>query len=416
MTLRVQLLVAVVLVFTVACSSGPTESSATGTWVGSITTEGNITTVINESGSVWGGVATLVEEASIGVDLGDDPYMLGSVRAVAVHNSEIYILDQQIPTIRVYDLAGKHLRDVGSSGEGPGEFRRPDSLVIGPDGSLYVRDAQSGRISILSPEGGELGTMPLNQGFSTANRMVMTDDGVLHNYERTEADPETGERGRGMVPRLGADERGEPIVPPDFGFESWSLTANSTGMNLTTGVPFAPVMRWVLAPSGAVVAGVSDDYRFEIHSRDGRVMVVEKAWEPVSVDPAEADWRRKGSIETMRRVVPEWTWNGPEIPAVKPAYGQLLGDRSGCVWVIRSGPSTYEPECEVREGVSCWRSERLVDLFDVDGRYLGPVDIPADVSFTTRPFIRDDLFVATSTDALGTIMVKRYRLVLPGER
>ncbi len=164
------------------------------------------------------------------------------------------------------------------------------------------------------------------------------------------------------------------------------------------------------------MAGVSDDYRFEIHSRDGRVMVIEKAWEPVSVDPAEAEWRRKRSIESIRRSFPEWTWNGPEIPPIKPAYGQMLADPSGRVWVTRSGPSTYEPECDVREGVSCWRSERFVDLFDVDGRYLGPVDIPADVGFTPRPFIRDDLFVATNTDEAGTIMVKRYRLVLPGER
>ena len=47
-----------------------TVSGATGTdgtWVGTITTEGNVTTVINEAGSVWGGAATLVEEASIGV-------------------------------------------------------------------------------------------------------------------------------------------------------------------------------------------------------------------------------------------------------------------------------------------------------------------------------------------------------------
>jgi len=29
-----------------------------GTWVGTIATEGNITTVVNESGSVWGGTAT----------------------------------------------------------------------------------------------------------------------------------------------------------------------------------------------------------------------------------------------------------------------------------------------------------------------------------------------------------------------
>ncbi len=56
----------------VAC--GPQESSpdTNDSWVGTVTTEGNVTTVINESGSLWGGTATLVEEASIGVESGGD--------------------------------------------------------------------------------------------------------------------------------------------------------------------------------------------------------------------------------------------------------------------------------------------------------------------------------------------------------
>ena len=47
-----------------------TQEDANGAWVGTTTTEGNVTTVVNESGSVWGGTATLVEEASIGVESG----------------------------------------------------------------------------------------------------------------------------------------------------------------------------------------------------------------------------------------------------------------------------------------------------------------------------------------------------------
>jgi hypothetical protein len=62
-----------------ACSPGSDGTPTDDTWVGTITTEGNVTTVVNEAGSVWGGTATLVEEASIGVDAGADEYLLGSV-------------------------------------------------------------------------------------------------------------------------------------------------------------------------------------------------------------------------------------------------------------------------------------------------------------------------------------------------
>ena len=75
-----------------ACSARRSDSPV-GNWVGTITTEGNVTTVVNESGSVWGGTARLVEEMSIGVDIGADEYMFGHVYSVAAHDDRIYVLD-----------------------------------------------------------------------------------------------------------------------------------------------------------------------------------------------------------------------------------------------------------------------------------------------------------------------------------
>jgi hypothetical protein len=40
------------------------SSAVEDTWAGTISTQGNVTTVVNESGSVWGGVATIVEAAA----------------------------------------------------------------------------------------------------------------------------------------------------------------------------------------------------------------------------------------------------------------------------------------------------------------------------------------------------------------
>ncbi len=61
-----KILVATVLVLLLpACTSPEPEADTAAAWVGTITIEGNVTTVVNESGSVWGGTARLVEE---GVD------------------------------------------------------------------------------------------------------------------------------------------------------------------------------------------------------------------------------------------------------------------------------------------------------------------------------------------------------------
>ena len=88
-----------------ACSvSEPVVSDEA--WVGSVTVSGNLTRTINESGSLWGGPGRLVEEASIGVPEGEDPYMLGAVGAVWATDTEIYVVDSQAPAVRVYDWQG----------------------------------------------------------------------------------------------------------------------------------------------------------------------------------------------------------------------------------------------------------------------------------------------------------------------
>jgi hypothetical protein len=38
-----------------ACTTSTPVGGGDGVWVGTITTEGDLTTVVNESGSVWGG-------------------------------------------------------------------------------------------------------------------------------------------------------------------------------------------------------------------------------------------------------------------------------------------------------------------------------------------------------------------------
>ena len=50
-----------------------------------------------------------------------------------------------------------------------------------------------------------------------------------------------------------------------------------------------------------------------------------------------------------------------------------------------------------------------------EGRYLGEVSVPPNFSLEPLPFIGGTDVIARVEDEAGTIMVKRYRLVLPGE-
>ena len=191
-------------------------------------------------------------------------------------------------------------------------------------------------------------------------------------------------------------------------------------------MPFHPRPYITMSSVGAWVTGLGNEYRFEIRHFDGRVVVIERHISPVEVSAGEADWRRQRAIDSARRRDPTWSWPGPEVPRHKPYFDVLLPDRSGRVWVRRLGPSTYYGDCseapgsaprpDDQEPTPCWRAAVIYDVFGADGRYLGGVDFPRGYPPVGDAFIRDDLFLLRGEDEAGTIMVKRYRLVLPGER
>jgi DNA-binding beta-propeller fold protein YncE len=56
-----------------------------------------------------------------------------------------------------YDAAGRKLREWGKHGTGPGEFNTVHSIVMGPDGHLYVADRENGRLQWFDQRGKFLG-------------------------------------------------------------------------------------------------------------------------------------------------------------------------------------------------------------------------------------------------------------------
>jgi len=410
-----------ILTLAIACSPEVSEPDADDTWVATITTEGKVTTVTTESGSVWGGTATLVEEASIGVESGSEEYMLGDVPDQAASDDRIYVIDRSVPAVRIYDYDGRHVGDIGRSGEGPGEYRSPVDLAIGRDGSVFVRDVGPQRITAYRADGTVTDTIPQTTYTQTPFPMVVTPDGIAWVRDSIQVDADT-EPVSGMVPYAAEDTGRKPIIPPRFDEEPALLVARgkSGGILTSSPVPFTPAVTWAMAPSGAIVAGLPTTYRFEVHDPDGRVVVVESHRMAIPVVDEEAAWHRRRMTAFFRFGTPDWTWNGPDIPVTKPPYTAFIPGHSGALWVLGPGPGEHVADCtedpQPRERVTpCWRETPTVDVFDASGRYLGPVELPEGLSLSPRSWIRDDTVIAMVQDAAGTIMVKRYRLILPEE-
>jgi hypothetical protein len=424
-------LVGVLSLGVVACSGdADTGAGSEGQpWEAETTTEGDVTTVRTIAGSVWGGPARVEESLSIGVDQGDEQYMFGRIQGVAGTGDRIYVLDASVPAVRIYDDSGRHLLDVGAEGDGPGEFRRPDALLVGDDGRIFVRDSNQGRITIFDGEGAFLETWPLDQGFVIGgSAMVQTADGKIYSPGRVGEMPEEmdlrsiGRIQMGMVPRGPDGNDGEPVPRPVFDYEPPRFTqqrrSGENVMVMMRSVPFAADIPWTFSPSGAMIAGVSNAYSFDIIYPGGAITRAEKAFEPVPIAGAERDWHIEQVTAQMREGDPEWTWTGPEMAAVKPAFSQLVADRSGRIWVIRPGAGRENPNCEkdAETGVwdpPCWSNETLYDVFDIEGAYLGAVEVPADFALSQQSWVEGDEIVTRIEDEMGVFVVKKYRLVTP---
>ena len=396
--------------------------AADTTWVGTITAEGNVTTVVNESGSVWGGTATLVEELSIGVPSGADEYMLDDSTTVFADHDRIYVVQPSIPAVRLYDYQGAFLGNLGAPGQGPGEYNLPLYAAGISNGPSFVYDGEANRINVYDLSGQSSDTWTLPNAACCVWPLALSADGMLWApVYHFEPDSAPGSPRFGVQAFGGSGPEGAVLWVPEIDYERLTVSVLGDEYEL---VPFAPRLTWAVAPRGVVV-GISNLYRFQLLRDDGTSLVVTRYWEPVPVHPEQAEWRRKRVVAETRAQVPGWVWEGDQIPLQQPAFDTLIPTASGEVWVARKGTSHRVDDCQedpsedlgLARSRPCWRSEEILDAFGNDGRYLGEVDVPVGLRPAPQSlFVRDALVLGVIEDDAGTIMVKRYRLVLPGER
>jgi hypothetical protein len=413
------LLGAGVAIAAAGCTTGAPEGPS-GDWAGTITTEDDITTVVTTSGSLWDGTATLVEEMSIGVDAGADEYMFGTINSIYATDDRIYVADVQVPAVRVYDHDGAFIMNLGRSGQGPGEYEYPAFVTADSTGRAFVLASRLARINVYAPTGEPLEQWPMPSSGCCAWPMYpLTDEAVWAPVvEWLEGRPDR----RYGVQAIGpSGPYGEVTWVPDLEYEE---TTYPVIEDFEAKTPFSAWLAWNPAPDGRLLVGASDRYRFEVHGRDGSTLVVERYWEPEPVPAAHREWERRFAVAFQRRGnAPAFTWDGAEIPHHKPAYGSLIPGLSGETWVVRAGASERLPDC-VEDPIAaghqaaydkrCWTEQRIVDAFAADGRYLGEVEAPEGLWSPGRMIIDGRRVIAIVQDAEGTLMVKRYRLVLPG--
>jgi hypothetical protein len=370
-----------------------------------------------------------VEEVAIGTEARGENDMLASVAGIDAHDGLVYIGDDMLRTVRVYDLAGSHVADIGRSGEGPGEFSGWISDVgIDPAREHLLVRQSVGVIHRLTLAGEFVNRSPMRFHYS---------------FNRIGLDMRVTREGEALIPQYYAKitPGGDPwfvrrfylytFDPSGTAIDSLELPIPdeqpyilkayaNPGTFRPAEVPFFPRYLWTVGWDGSFISGTADVYRFEIRYPDGRRTIIERETEAVPVLPEERASQIRRVHGILRDVDPRWEWDGPEIPEFKGWYTDLIPDRSGRIWVLREGEGhrvegwtepedwrgwTYDPE---------WASELWFDVFDeASGRYLGRVGAPEGLERDPEPLIDGDMFICLTEDDLGRPVVRRYRLVLP---
>ncbi|MFW6083942.1 MAG: hypothetical protein ACODAA_01900 [Gemmatimonadota bacterium] len=401
-----------------ACGDAAREAgSASAEWTAAVDTIGDTIRVRTTGGRMWLFDARLVSEVSIGVLDGAPEYQFGDIRALAVApDGRMYVLDGHGPVVRMYAPDGSYLQDVGREGEGPGEYKRPDSgLAFLPDGRLALRDPGNGRISVYEADGAYADSWPIAGSMNTSSPMVATRTGVVLTPVIKNLGAGVDEWERGMA-RYHPDGTIDTVDVPDLGFEEPMISGESENSMSRSNVPFSPNQQTAYSPLGYFVAGISDDYSFMLLRADEPVVDISMDHEPVPVKAEEAEIERARITKNFEDNFPGWTWNGPPIPDVKPAYGDLLVSEEGRIWVRVSVPSERHMTEEERRAeeerterpVNPYRPPVVFDVFEPTGEYLGRVETPDGFRLYPRPVIRDRTVWAVVTDELDVPRLHRF--------
>ena len=336
---------------------------------------------------------------SIGEVTGDESYMLHRANdAATLPDGRIVVANTGTNELRVFDAAGVHLTTWGRAGEGPGEFTALAGVATWPGDSIAAWDARSRVISIFD-SGGILGRTFVLESDDRPDepRLVLGDGTVLgsasrgsgEGYTRAEVTYELRD-GRGGVQLSFGDHPGQESFMstagpfPTFGFLPFGRTLSEAAWGDL----------FVIAPN--------DLYEIRAYDRsDGSLARIvrrdyaNRAPTRAEVDEAIDDALARTNLSGQQL---EWTRDGyTAMPLVEsfPAFRVLLTDDLDHLWVREATLPGME------------RPAPLWTVFDTEGRALGFIETPADLTILE---IGSDYLLGQTTDDLGVETVQVWPL------
>jgi hypothetical protein len=350
-------------------------------------------------------------ELRIGVVEGDSAYQFHSIsHAARLSDGRIIVIDGGTE-IRWFSPDGTHRSTLGRRGEGPGEFRSIQSVVITPDDSVIAHDAGSQRLTWLSPDETVVRVRPLRgtgtQGVRllavrphavailAESRPTFNFGGEEFNYSRDTV----------LVTTHGPESVDTIATVAGTESATWVYYENARPTRtMQMELPFAH-LALAAATSRSVVLAATEDRQLAFLDDSGRVSALVRS---ASAEIVNADLRSRFVTHAEQQAIdrgapdPQVIRKGAEDRLLlladnhrMPAFDRLLVDTEDRIWI--------------RDYVSPWALDEPQQwtVYGADGFPLARVTTPAGTMVTS---ISNDYVVGVERDELDVQYVVLYRI------
>lgn len=375
--------------------------------------------IVESLAPAWdGGEAWTIDPTpvlQIGVQAGESAYEFGDISSAARGpDGRIAVADGDANEIRIFDGEGAHLRTIGRSGEGPGEFQAGPVVRWAGQDTLIAWDAGLRRLSWFDDAGNLLRDVSLLQlmgglraefGRGGAGGQISRSGTLLAIGLNMEFPPD-----RHASDQLWRLRDALYLMPPgadtviDLGLHGADEHI-STAAGIGVKNPFSASARPALRSDPARVFVVGPSGTWEVLGFDAGGNVVEilrtaAPRTPISgevLDDVVDRWRENPSSRILRPSEYLSTLRQFEIPDSLPTLRALYTDEAGNLWASRY----------VLPGQRSTENLQF-DIVDPDGRWLGTVTPPQDVERILE--IGSDHLLALWEDDLGVDHLRVYRI------
>ncbi len=316
-------------------------------------------------------------------ELGKEDILFSSLASVCEDAEQnVYVLDRMESKVYKFSPEGEHLLSFGSEGQGPGEFQAPHDVFVAPNGQIFVSE-DIAFISIFNDKGQFIERITTEKGLA----IRYLKENLFYAWTWNEGGQTqllVDKEGTTLKTFYSVSNEDSSISAPDE--SGRQVRFNFAAPEITPSFMFDRYKnRFVVAKN--------DKYEFSLYDSQGNIVsTMKRDLKPSKLSTKERDFLLREMKE--RRDWPEWIMKiiQKNISKTKTFFDNIRVSEK-YIFVFR-----------IRENITDKNSLFPVDIFDLDGDFLGSSSLAA------QPlFISDSFMYAVAYDGEDNLLLQKFQ-------